>query len=99
MNRSQFLQSILDKESWTGDRWRYDNAGRRIVYSWYDAAVFSGRILPIEYLEVDRKMEYWDAALTAGRDKKTSIEIAKVIYYLHIQYESQEDRRQPENAS
>lgn len=90
MKRSQFLESILSKKDWLGERWRYDNAGRRIVHGWYEGAVFSGRIAPIENLPTEQKQDYWDAALTAGRDKKTSIEIAKVIYYLHIQYEKHE---------
>lgn len=90
MNRAEFLQSILSKQCWLGERWRYDNAGRKLVHGWYEGAVFSGRIAPIETLPTEQKQEYWNAALTAKRDRETSITIAKVIYYLHIQYESRE---------
>ena len=99
MTRPQFLQSIISKDSWLGERWRYDNAGRKLVHGWYEGAVFSGRITPIEKLPTEQKQEYWNAALTAKRDRETSIQIAKVIYYLHIAYESQENRREPNHPS
>ena len=99
MTRPQFLQSILSKQCWLGDRWRYDNAGRGIVLEWYRQAVHRGEIAAIESLTIDEKQEYWNAALTAKRDRETSIQIAKVIYYLHIAYESEENRREPNNPS
>lgn len=86
-NREWLLQRIY-ASNWL-DRWRYDTAGRRIVHGWYEGAVFNGRIKPIEQLSKDEKQEYWNEAIKCGRGREESIQIAKVIYYLHCYYESQ----------